>query len=152
MSARGRSRSPRPLGGAAGARSRSASSNSSRTDSPTPPPTQRKRKAASPALESPAPSASTKRVRITGPVAVNNVADAMSQVASTFGTAATEIATPTRRARAVKTLTADKTLSPAVRLKALRLFTKDIAVCDSYLAIEDRDVRNDFLVDVLESF
>lgn len=95
--------------------------------------------------------ASTKRQRITGPVAVNNVAGAMSQVAATFGTTAMEIATPTRQQRAVQMVSADKTLSIPIRLRAMKLFTKDIAVCDSYLAIKDADLRNSFLTDILES-
>ncbi|TFK86406.1 hypothetical protein K466DRAFT_600361 [Polyporus arcularius HHB13444] len=99
---------------------------------------------------SPIPSASAKHSRITGPVAVNNVAGAMSQIANSIGASATEIATPTRRQKAVRTVAADKSLASNVKLRALKLFSRDIAICDSYLAIEDRPLRNEFLLGVLD--
>lgn len=75
----------------------------------------------------------------------------MSQVANSIGAAATEIATPTRRRKAIQTLTSDESLDSAVKLKALMLFTDKIAVCDSYLAINDEALRNEYLARIIDS-
>ena len=61
----------------------------------------------------------------------------------------TDLATPTRRARAVKRVVSDKSLSTPSRVKATVLFSRDIAVCDTYLAIDDPDVRKAFLDGVM---
>ncbi len=142
--ARGRIRSP--------IRSRDQSPVQSRSDiESSPPRPQRDKRSRSPSSSPVRPSASTKRGRMTGPVAVNNVADALSLMAGSFRAADAAIATPTRRSKAVKTVSTDASLSQRDRVKAIRLFTQDIALCDSYLAIDDKGMRNDFLSDVLSS-
>ena len=82
-------------------------------------------------------------------MAVNNVAGAMTTMASSFG-AATNIATPTRRQRAVEMVAADESISPTTRRRAILLFTRNIAVCDSYVVLHDPELRSGFLADALE--
>ncbi len=108
---------------------------------------QKRHRARSPT--SPLTSSSASYARLTGPIAVNNVADAVTRVASSLSMSTTAIATPTRRTNAVKMVADDKSLKRAVRVSAITLFTKDIAACDSYLAIPDHTLRNDFLCALL---
>lgn len=82
-------------------------------------------------------------------MAVNNMAGAVVQMASTFNSATGDLATPRRRSKAVKAVVGDESLSREDRVKAIRLFTADIAMCDSYLAIDDEDLRNDFIRSVI---
>ena len=96
-------------------------------------------------------SASAKCDRVTGPVAVNHMADALSQMATSFNAGDVLIASPTHRTKAVRTVSADKTLMQHERVKAICLFTADIALCNSYLAINNQELGNDFLADFLDS-
>lgn len=84
-------------------------------------------------------------------MAVQGLAGAVAQMASSLGSASALIATPTRRSKAVRTVSTDETLCREDRKAAIKLFTTDIALCDSYLAIEDIEMRNEFLVDVIHS-
>ena len=95
-------------------------------------------------------SASASRARLTGPITVHKMANAVSEVALSLAVSARDLATPTRRQKAVGMVADDKTLSQEVRLSAMSLFTKDIAMCDSYLAIKDPELRNKFLLVQLE--
>jgi hypothetical protein len=99
-------------------------------------------------------SAHPKRIRLTGPVAVNGVADAIRDLAKTFkadnmstssASTTNTIDTPIRRCMAVKTVSADPTLTQNERAKAIRLFRKDVAIADSYNDIEDIDLRTEYL-------
>jgi hypothetical protein len=101
------------------------------------------------------PITAPKRSRLTGPVAVQHVADALSSVASslcsneanTFGTPS-----PQRRTRAIKAVTSDLSLTQAEQIKAMRLFRKDIASADTYLAIDKPELRTAYLKDELFEF
>lgn len=79
------------------------------------------------------------------------MADALSQMASTFHAGDVGIASPTRRTKAVQAVTTDKSLSQGDQVKAIHLFTQNIALCDSYLAINDADLRNAFLTHYINS-
>ena len=89
------------------------------------------------------------QVRLTGPVAVNNMAGAVWQMASSLSTSTTAIATPIRRTKAGKMVSDDDSLTEHVQISAITLFTKDIAVCNSYLAIFHCTLHNNFLHSLL---
>ena len=95
-------------------------------------------------------SLAPKRSRLTGPVAVQQVADAISSVACSFETA--DFGTPQRRTRAIKAVTSDLSLTKAEQIKAMRLFRKDIASADTYLAIDEPELRTAYLKDELAEF
>lgn len=122
-------------------------------NSPTPPVAQQntaqtaKRKLSA-AENTPAP----KRSRSSGPIAVHNVADALHSIASSFQVSeehSTESSTPQRRTRAIKTVAADASLTRDERIKAMCLFRKDIASADTYLAIEDNEMRTAYIQEEL---
>ncbi len=99
-------------------------------------PAPRKHDARSPS-SSPVPvSTSAKHSRVTGPAVVNNMVDALLHMANSFNGRDAALAMPTCHARAVKAVSADKSLSQGDRVKAIQLFTTDIAVCNSYMAID----------------
>ncbi|TFK81401.1 hypothetical protein K466DRAFT_502170, partial [Polyporus arcularius HHB13444] len=128
-------------------RSVSPALNNSSIGSPAP----RKHNARSPS-SSPVPvSTLAKRSRVTGPAAMNNMVDALLHMAKSLNGRDAALATPTRRARAVKTVSADKSLLQGDRVKAIQLFTTDIAVCDSYMATDDKEIHDDFLTAILDS-
>ena len=91
-----------------------------------------------------------KRSRLSGPVAVKGVQDAISLVASSL-CSETESSTPGRRTRAIKAIEADENLTQQERIKAMRLFRQDIAAADTYLAIDDEELRTEYLKDELSS-
>ena len=102
------------------------------------------------------PVTSAKRVRtskITGPSAVADVADALREVAAQYGadsngTGAIQT-TPQRRTTAIRAASSDPNLTYDQRLKVLHLFHKDISAADTYLAIEDKELRTDFILGTL---
>jgi hypothetical protein len=51
------------------------------------------------------------------------------------------LSTPQRRSKAIRTIEKDQELNGAERIKAMRLFKRDIAAADMYLAINDSAVR-----------
>jgi hypothetical protein len=65
-------------------------------------------------------------------------------VASSFNDAdngVSEPSTPQRRSKAIRTVEKDQELKGDKRIKAMRLFKRDIAAADMYLAINDPAVR-----------
>ena len=53
--------------------------------------------------------------------------------------------TPQRRSMAIRAVEKDQELSVEERIKVMRLFKRDIAAADSYLAISDSTVRAEFI-------
>ena len=51
------------------------------------------------------------------------------------------MSTPQRRSKAIRTVEKDQELKGDERIKAMRLFKRDIAAADMYLAINDPSVR-----------
>lgn len=49
--------------------------------------------------------------------------------------------TPQRRSMAIRTIEKDQELNGVERIKAMRLFKRDIAAADMYLAISDSAIR-----------
>jgi hypothetical protein len=96
---------------------------------------------------------------LTGPVAVQHVADALSSVASSLQVSPMvssndycDLGTPQRRTRAIRAVTSDLLLTKAEQIKAMRLFKKDIASADTYLAIDDLELCASYLKDELAEF
>jgi hypothetical protein len=90
--------------------------------------------------------------RVTGAGAVSDVADALRHVAAQFnadsgGTGA--VGTLQRRTTAVRAAATDLNLTRDQRLKVLHLFRDDIAAADAYLAIEDAELRTEFILGAL---
>jgi hypothetical protein len=96
-----------------------------------------------------------KRARPSGPLAVHDVASALQSIASSLQESeehGTEFSTPQRRTKAIKAVATDHSLMRDERIKAMRLFRKDIASADAYLAIEDDDMRTCYLKEELAEF
>lgn len=114
-------------------------------------PTAKKRSATPPTTS----VSTTKRARtskVTGAGAVADVADALRDVAAQFnadssGTSAQ--ATPQWRTAAIRAAATDLNLTRDQRLQVLHLFRDNIAAADAYLAIEDADLRTDFILGAL---
>ena len=60
--------------------------------------------------------------------------------------------TPQRRSMAIRAIEKDEELNGEERIKAMRLFKRDIAAADSYLAINDSTVRAEFIRLEIEDF
>jgi hypothetical protein len=60
--------------------------------------------------------------------------------------------TPQRRSMAIRAIEKDEELNGEERIKAMRLFKRDIAAADSYLAINDSAVRAEFIRLEIEDF
>lgn len=92
--------------------------------------------------------------RVTGAGAVADVADALRHVAAQFnadsgGTSAIASGTPQRRTAAIRAAATDLNLTRDQRLKVLHLFRDDIAAADAYLAIDDAELRTEFILGAL---
>ena len=100
---------------------------------------------------SPAPTPASKRTcktKLTGPAAVADVADALRYVATQFATgdsANNAPATPQRRTAAIRAVTTDKNLTREEQVELMALFVTNIAAADSYLAIDDAELRTEFI-------
>jgi hypothetical protein len=86
--------------------------------------------------------------RVTGVGAVSNVADALRDVTAQFNadssaTSGSANCTPQCRTAAIRAAATDQ------RLKILHLFCDNIAAADSYLAIDDAELRTDFILGAL---
>jgi hypothetical protein len=119
----------------------------------TPPAPRTKKRAVTPP---PTTSVSTTKCartsKATGAGAVSDVADALRDVAAQFnadsgGTSAK--GTPQRRTAAIRAAATDLNLTRDQRLKVLHLFRDDIAVADAYLAIDDAELRTEFILGAL---
>jgi hypothetical protein len=80
------------------------------------------------------------------------VAEALQHVASSLECSGDSPTTPSRRTRAIKAVTIDASLSQTERIKAVRLFRKEIASADAYLAIDDEELRTLYIRDELAEF
>ena len=95
----------------------------------------------------------TKCVRkVTGAGAVADVAEALCDVAAQFnldsgGTSAQ--ATPQWRTAAIRAAATDLNLTRDQRLQVLHLFRDNIADADAYLAIDDAELRTEFILGAL---
>lgn len=95
---------------------------------------------------------SSKRAR--APQAIINLTEVIRD-ASTHFKSSTELdnstitATPERRRAAVGLLVKDGNLAGASRIQALCLFRRDISIADTYLAIEEKDVRAEYIQEEL---
>jgi hypothetical protein len=90
------------------------------------------------------PTSAKKKIRITGPAAVSDVASALREMASSFNSNDADNggpSTPQRRSMAIRAIEKDQELNNNERIKAMRLFKRDIAAADLYLAINDSSVR-----------
>jgi hypothetical protein len=128
--------------------------------SPSPPPSTQKqsmsrKRAASPDKLTPA----KKKGRISGPAAVSDVATALREMVSSFNGNnddadhhAGDPSTPQRRSKAIRTIEKDQELNGNERIKAMRLFKRDIAAADLYLAINDPAVRAEVIRLEIEDF
>jgi hypothetical protein len=94
------------------------------------------------------PPLAKKKSRPSGPAAVSDIANAIREVAESFGNnsaAAGGPTTPERRTKAIRVVGKDHELDARERIKAIRLFKRDIAAADAYLAIDELDVRAEFI-------
>ena len=90
----------------------------------------------------------TRKTKLTGPAAVTGVADALHYVAMEFSTgnsASSAPATPQHRTAAICAVTTDKNLTRDEQVKLMALFITNIAAADSYLAIDDVELRTEFI-------
>ncbi|KIL63009.1 hypothetical protein M378DRAFT_107808 [Amanita muscaria Koide BX008] len=101
--------------------------------------------------ESIMPSASSrlKKKRLTGPVAVQDVAEALRDVAtsmrSTDEASSTDLSTPQRRKCAIQLLANDGELSDHESIQAFCLFRRDSTVADTYLSIPQKRLRTAYI-------
>jgi hypothetical protein len=112
-----------------------------------------RKRAASPDELTPA----KKKGRVTGPAAVSDVATAIREMASSFTGNHDDAnygdpSTPQRRSKAIRTIENDEELNGKERIKAMRLFKRDIAAADLYLAINDPAVRAEVIRLEIEDF
>lgn len=95
---------------------------------------------------SPVPFTPAKRSKMTPAGAVLDMAGAFQEIASQFAAdGSDEHSTPKRRTAAICTATLDKSLSTSEKIQVFRLFCSDIAAADAYLAIEDIELRTEFI-------
>lgn len=90
--------------------------------------------------------------KVTGAGAVADVADALREVAAKLHTdsdGTNTQTTPQRRTAAIRVAAADSNLTRDQRLQVLHLFRDNISAADAYLAIDDTDLRTDFILGAL---
>ena len=81
-----------------------------------------------------------------GPAAVSDVAGALREVAESFNNSANGgLTTPQHRTSAIRAVAKDWELNASERIKAICLFKRDIAAADTYLAIDESDIRAEFI-------
>ena len=87
-----------------------------------------------------------KKSRPSGPAAVSDVASALHEVAESFNNSANGgLTTPQHRTSAIRAVAKDWELNASECIKAIRLFKCDIAATDAYLAIDESDIRAEFI-------
>ncbi|KAG2075593.1 hypothetical protein BDR04DRAFT_1133235 [Suillus decipiens] len=87
-------------------------------------------------------------MKLTGPVAILGVADALESVATSFNTPnlLDDVpSTPKRCISAIWTVCADPSLSSEECAKVVALFTRDIAIADAYTAISDAPLHKMYI-------
>ncbi|KAJ8594106.1 hypothetical protein M405DRAFT_730329 [Rhizopogon salebrosus TDB-379] len=90
-----------------------------------------------------------RKAKVTGPAAVVEVADAL-RFAATHLTTSEAInnappSTPQRRTTAIRAVTTDAYLTRPEQVQLMSLFVTNIAAADSYLAIDDAELRTEFI-------
>ncbi|KIO00088.1 hypothetical protein M404DRAFT_29909 [Pisolithus tinctorius Marx 270] len=110
--------------------------------------------AASTSPDTPAPLLKKECAKVTGPAAILGVADALAAVASSLNTPL-EIQTldtfgvfpptPKRCMDAIAAISGDINLSTQEYVKAISLFSKDIAKADAYLAVSDATICSAYI-------
>ena len=97
-----------------------------------------------------------RKTKLTGLAAVSDVADALCFAAThlTANDAANsaEPSTPQCRTAAIRAVTTDTNLTCAEQIKLMGLFVKNIAAADSYLAVDDAELRTEFIHEQLATF
>jgi hypothetical protein len=122
--------------------------------SPSPPPLSRKESKSHKRAASPDEHTSAKKKsRISGPAAVSDVTSALHKMASSFNDGDNGgPSTPQRRSMAIRAIEKDQELNGEERIKAMRLFKRDIAATDMYLAINYSAVRAEVIRLEIEDF
>ena len=83
-----------------------------------------------------------------------DVANALHHVATSLTPSASTtdaLATPQRRTAAIRVVTKDKNLTAEEQVKVMHLFWEDMAIADSYLAIEDTATHTAYIHAELEA-
>ena len=83
-----------------------------------------------------------------------DVADALCHIATSLTPSVSTtdaLATPQCRTAAIRVVTKDKNLTAEEKVKVMRLFQEDMAIADSYLAIEDTATRTAYIRAELEA-
>jgi helix-turn-helix protein len=90
---------------------------------------------------------------LSGPLAVQHVANALSSIASSLSASDNHnISTPQCRTQAIKTVAVDQSLTQEEQIKVMQLFRKDIASADAYLAIDNMELQMTYIKDELDDF
>lgn len=107
------------------------------------------KRSASPTPDTSVSNAKRSRTKATGVSAVSDVADAICSVSAQFSIAdaadSNLLSTPQRLTVAIRAVTTDNDLTRTERIQVMCLFRRDIAAADAYLAIEDVDLRTEFI-------
>jgi hypothetical protein len=104
------------------------------------------RRAASTSPEHHTSESAKRQSRHPGPSAVLDVASALREVAESFSSSVGDgPTTPERRTNAIRAVAKDRELDARERIGAIRLFKRDIAAADAYLAIDEPDVHAEFI-------
>jgi len=78
-----------------------------------------------------------------------DVADALRNVATSMAPSESlstdALTTPQRRTAAIRVVTKDKNLTREEQVRVMCLFREDMAIADSYLAIEDVETRTAYI-------
>jgi len=86
-----------------------------------------------------------------------DVADALRNVATSLTSSETQgmstdaLTTPQRRTAAIQVVMRDKSLTRVDQVRVMRLFHEDMAIVDSYLAIEDIETHTAYIQAELEN-
>lgn len=94
------------------------------------------------------PPLAKKKSHPSGPAAVSDIANAICEVAESFGNNFAAAGNPTtlkRRTKAIRLVGKVHELDARECIKAIHLFKRDIAAADAYLAIDELDVHAEFI-------
>ena len=93
--------------------------------------------------------ASKRRGRISGAVAVADVAEAIKDLASTFSASSGAQTTPERRVKAIRAAEKDKDMTATQKISLISLFQSDISYADAYMAFEDMELRTAYIKTII---
>ena len=83
--------------------------------------------------------------RISGPIAVADIAVSIRKLANSFSGSAGGPSAPEHHVKAIFSAEKDKDLSDDEKLKLICLFHEDISAADTYLAIEKKSTHTAFV-------